>query len=94
MDEKGKGEYIPELAARPKLYPDLGFVFEAFLIIKDYCDDRTIKVQDILNYCELLYISDWYDRMQLLKYVKMLERKVMEHIKANRQNASNIPKRR
>ena len=84
MDEKGKGEEVKELSSRPLIYPDLRFVYDAFVIIKSYCRDRPIRVGDILSYCDLHYLDDFYERKKLLRYIKSLEDFMTKHLKGKK----------
>ena len=95
MDEDGKGEIVQALVERPVLDPDLAWIFEAYITIKEYSAADGIKVGDVLAYCELLYIDDYYERKRLIRFVKYLENITVKFYKERqpKQAKGKIPKK-
>jgi len=77
-----EGKITPALEKKPALYPDLVPDYKAFIILSASrrigMVEGPIPISDIKAYCEMFDITDYDQKRQFLKRIKILDRTYLE----------------
>lgn len=91
---------FPILNSKPDLFPDLHWIWEAFMVLSSsrqigMAGPLPITMTEIHSYCEYESISDMEDRVFLREMMQEMDRVLLKHYRENKPNPhSQLPHRR
>jgi hypothetical protein len=89
-------EMYPILVSRPELYPDLYWVWEAFMMLSSTRQQgmggpQPISLTELLAYCQYHAIQDSEEREEILHLVQHLDRVFLAHYAEKSKSKANKP---